>query len=242
MNELGGVRCWGSDFWGESALPAGTYDDFSVGNDVTCGLTDGQLVCVGDQDLLPPPGEYMDVGAGRRYAACALEADGSAVCWGFCNYGICADAPDGPFVEIATGEDHACALAADGAVTCWGSDVDDELDVPAGAFTQIDAGAAHTCGVRQDGSVACWGANPSGQSDPPEGTFNDVAAGWHHSCGVKDDGEIACWGRDEAGKFPAGNGWAAVAAGENHSCAVALDGSVSCWGADEAGQSTPPAL
>jgi alpha-tubulin suppressor-like RCC1 family protein len=70
--------------------------------------------------------------------ACALEADGSAWCWGANDAGQLGD---GTMVE------RHQAVAVSGALR----------------FTQIATGQQHTCGLTPDGVVYCWGLNMFGQ-------------------------------------------------------------------------------
>jgi alpha-tubulin suppressor-like RCC1 family protein len=100
--------------------------------------------------------------------ACALRSDGTMACWGMSGAeSVATRAPQGVFVQLSVGYDHACAIAADGTVTCWGPSLSMAMaeDPPAGVFVEIAAGETDTCAIRPDGSVVCWGAHPTYQ--PP---------------------------------------------------------------------------
>ena len=93
---------------------------------------------------------------------CALEADGTAVCWGKRFEGT--PVVDDAFVDVVVGAHHACGLRDDGTVRCWGSNSFNQLVPPPGPFVQIAAGYAHNCGIKNNGTVSCWGSNDEGQA------------------------------------------------------------------------------
>lgn len=114
---------------------------------------------------------------------------------GIMEYGQ-ADAPDGEFTMVSSGDFHTCAVNTDSYVVCWGSDDDGESSPPAlDGFVSVSSGETHSCGLMADGSVECWGANGDGESTPPTGVkFLSVAALAASSCGLTTEGELLCWG------------------------------------------------
>lgn len=183
------------------------------------------------------PAERGIVAAGGRHS-CALDADGSATCWGANDQGQLGD---------GTLEDRAAPATVAGSL----------------AFTQLSAGASHTCGVTRDGDAYCWGTNERGQlgdattlqRDTPvrvgaSGPFRVVRAGFSHSCALSRGGEISCWGSNAYGQLGTGGGltsarpadvvgslrFGALAVGWNHTCGIAVDGTMYCWGSNNAGQ------
>ena len=123
------------------------------------------------------------VGANHR---CALDAAGSAYCWGWNQYGqlgdgtntnrstpVAVQAGGQHYVALAAGGQHTCGLIANGTVQCWGrnegvgalgdgtlTDRNSPVGVimPSGVtYAKITAGAFHTCGLSAGGRAYCWG-------------------------------------------------------------------------------------
>jgi alpha-tubulin suppressor-like RCC1 family protein len=190
----------------------------SAGKQHTCALrSNGTAVCWGANvsgqlgngnfTAVSPPAPVQVSGLTGAVAidagtdhACALKADGTAVCWG---QNLFAQLGDGTLIDKATpvpvlaltgaisinaGNRHSCAVKADGRAACWGENVDGQLGdatggrkpvatlVPAltGA-TAISTGKSHTCALKADGSAACWGLNNLGQVGDGAVTNNDPA-------------------------------------------------------------------
>ena len=87
---VGRVVCWGDDEHGLTSHPDGLFLAVSVGEDFACALTDAsRIVCWGRADerdgvLDAPSGRFtsLSVQGGYSRHGCAIEANGSAVCWG----------------------------------------------------------------------------------------------------------------------------------------------------------------
>src|SRR5207245_9852477 len=67
----GSVVCWGSNTYGESTPPAGTFVDVSAAGDAgrSCGVrVDGTAACWGDNEppgaVFPPAGGFVQVAVG----------------------------------------------------------------------------------------------------------------------------------------------------------------------------------
>ena len=137
----GSVKCWGSDWEGQSTPPSGEFISVSAGGYHTCGVrTDGSVECWGSNDDF----NGNEVGQARP--------------------------PSGEFASVSAGGIHTCGVRTDGSVECWGNDKEGQSTPPSGGFASVSAGGYHTCGVRTDGSVECWGFDESGQSTPPTAT------------------------------------------------------------------------
>ena len=191
----------------------------------------------------PPPAPTLAVSAGWAHT-CAVEADGSVVCWGDDEKGQ-ASPPDGEFLSVSAGWAHSCGIRTDRSVVCWGRNEEGQSSAPRGAFISVSAGRVHSCGVRLNGLVECWGEDqPFGRLTIPPNLFNSfssVSATNYHSCGVRRIGTVACWGFGEGGRtMPPPDLFTSVSVGGNHSCGIRTDGSVACWGHNEEGQGTPP--
>ena len=240
----GSIACWGSDTWGRSSPPAGTFTEVSAGDVHTCAVrTSGALACWGyngDGRASAPSGTFTRVSASRAHT-CAIRSTGTVICWGENTMGQ-ASAPAGTFTQISAASYHTCAVRTDATVACWGRNLAGNASPPAGTFLQVAASYQNTCGVRSDGTAACWGFDANGQATPPSGTFVAVGTGNAHSCAVRTDGTLACWGFDGNGQAtpPAGGTFTAIGVGGWHNCAVTSAGGVSCWGAGFGGETSPP--
>jgi len=183
---------------------AGTTNPLQAGRAHTPTRMDGLNAAMPDQAASAQV-ESLSAGA---YHACAIQSDGSLVCWGagrtetglYPEYGQSMP-PDGSFIQVSAGAWHNFGLKSDGSLVCWGGGACGGYTPPAGTFRQVSAGSAHTCAIKSDGSLACWGQNDVGQlNNIPAGTFIQVEAGWGHTCGVRSNGRLACWGDNSDGQ------------------------------------------
>ena len=189
----------------------------------------------------PAPTPTPSVSAGR-FHTCAVEADGSVVCWGDDEEGQ-ASPPGGEFLSISAGWAHTCGIRTDLSIVCWGLNDKNQASPPPGEFISVSAGREHTCGVMTNGSVECWGDNgPFNRTRSPDGAFISVSAADYHNCGVMQDGSVACWGWDQSQRTtsPLSGRFTSVTARGSHSCAIRTDGSVTCWGQNDKGQASAP--
>ncbi len=228
-----GVRCWGSNNYGQ------------LGDDTTqqrhspvqvSGLTTGvTALAAGGQDT------------------CAI-VDGGAECWGYDNFGQLGDGFTGEdswvpapvtglasgVAAIAVGLGSACAVTSDGAAQCWGHDnvgqlgdgstSDSNVPVPVTGLTSgvtavglgSDALHAFACAL-VDGGVQCWGNDVYGQiGDDADMTPGKIPPPPNQPAPVSVTG--------------LSNGVQALALGGQFACALLTDGSVECWGNDNMGQ------
>ncbi len=217
----GGVKCWGSNFFGQ--LGDGSTTERLTAVDVS-GLSSGVTA----------------VAAGARHT-CVLTSGSAVKCWGNNAFGQLGDGSGldrltavdvsglgGGVSAIAAGEDHTCALTTGGGVKCWGDNASGQLgdgsttrrlaavDVSGlgNGISSITAGRAHTCAVTLSGGAKCWGNNAVGQLG--DGSTTD-------RLNAVDVGGL-------------GGGVRAIAAGGGHTCAVTMGGGVMCWGDNLTGQ------
>lgn len=164
---------------------------------------------------------------------CAVDAGGTARCWGYDNDGQ-AGTSAGEIVRTP-------ALVQGG--HAW-------ADVQAAGFH-----GGSSCGLTTAGKAYCWGPGPAigngsaSGSDAPAAvsgnlTFAKIAVGGRSNCGLTTAGEVYCWGNGEWGVL--GNGdtvsstvpvkvssslqFMDVAVGQREACALASDGTAWCWG------------
>jgi len=238
LTSAGGVKCWGSNVFGELGDGAPPWQSSSVPVDVS-GLGSGVAA----------------IGSGTLHT-CAVTTGGGVKCWGPGNHGQLGDGTDngsgvpvdvvglGAPVAAATtgglgsnpdpGTDgnlvgHTCALTDAGAVLCWGDDewgevgngsISMAVKRPAAVVglgsgvAAISAGGAHTCSLTTSGAVKCWGDNRYGQLGDGTTTRRTTPV-------------------TVAGL---GSGVLAISAGSWHTCAVTKSGAVECWGSNRDGR------
>lgn len=194
----------GHSFAGPAGLARHTTCGLETGGDVLCwGLDDFGQLGRGAGPTAPQPAPAPVVG-GHAFetvtvgatAACGIDADGDAWCWGRNDQG-----------ELGTG-------AAGGVFSS------PQLVAGGHAFAQLSAGWTFACGVDTDGAALCWGQDMFGQLGrgvtgmtvvPAPGpvvgghVFRSVEAGYQHACGIATDGGTWCWGAGDSGQLGSGS-------------------------------------
>ncbi len=220
ITEQGGVKCWGSNSFGQ--LGDGGTASHSIQADVS-GLASGVAA--------------LALGGVH---SCALTTSGSVKCWGSNSSGQLGDGSNAQqntpvnvsgltsgVVAIAAGGSFTCAVTATGGVKCWGFNSSGQLgdntttnrNAPvdviglASGVATIALGSDHSCALTKTGGVKCWGLNNSGQLGDntlvQRNTGVDVsglnvgvaalAAGGSHTCAVTGSGGVKCWGDNTSG-------------------------------------------
>ena len=248
--------CWGNDWGGKLAAPAGeVFTSLAVGNTATCGLrADGSLVCwgLGSGSIMrerPETGEvFKEISAGSTFI-CGLREVGTVICWGGFDDDVWAASPvpvDETFTAVNSGRNYACGLRTDGTAACWGWNAYGQAEAPADErFIAISSGDRSSCGLREDGSVLCWGGGREKQSiapAPPEDERLSSISSVEPACGLRLDGTLVCWRNDRfgSGSPPENEQFISISSSSSHSCGLRPNGTVVCWGWDQFGQSSPP--
>jgi alpha-tubulin suppressor-like RCC1 family protein len=175
------VRCWGSNFMGESAQPLPTDGGYGapllVGTPIT-GLTTVRELTIGAEH------------------SCALTETGVVQCWGSNQYGQLAQPTDGgkqnrtptpttiavtgTVANVSSGFYTTCVRRNDGTAQCWGDNNWMQIGnvssdggslgktvLPTDALltdiVELDVGGRFACGFLTDAGVSCWGHNVQGQ-------------------------------------------------------------------------------
>ncbi|HET8897407.1 MAG TPA: hypothetical protein VFN09_01305 [Rhodanobacteraceae bacterium] len=227
----GGVKCWGSNFYGE--LGNGSTADSPTPVDVI-GLGNG----------------VKAISAGKAHT-CALLDTGNIECWGNNGSGRLGDGTasdssspvavlglDTSAAAVSAGYNHTCALLTDGSVMCWGNNKHGELGNGSedyNSYVPVEVAALGSSVV----AISTSGASPPASS-------RDGG----HTCALLSSGTVRCWGYDSYGQL--GNGATtdanspvdanlgphalAVEAGSEHTCALIDTGEALCWGRSDDGQ------
>lgn len=146
----GTAVAWGSNFAGQTEVPAGLSGLRAVAAGASHSLAlkaDGTVVAWGanpDGQCNVPAGlDAVAAVASAGNCSLALKADGTVVAWGNNDLGQTNVPPGlGNVVAVATGGRHCLALRADGTVVGWGDNGAGQLNVPGGLgrVTAIAAG------------------------------------------------------------------------------------------------------
>lgn len=226
LTTAGGVRCWGSNVYGQLGDGTTVNRATPASSDV---LTGAKAITAGTQH------------------ACALLTTGGVKCWGNNTYNQLGDgstvehhspvdvisngAPLAGVTAVAAGYQHTCVLTTDRNMRCWGLNINAQLgdgtmsnvsSVPNVAVVAnadgIFPSLGHTCALTQ-GSARCWGLNDTGQVGDgtttrrltpvnvvtPTGPLTGIAAmgvGGYHSCAVMAATRaLRCWGNNTEGEL-----------------------------------------
>lgn len=240
LTTTGGVRCWGTNMYGQLGYPGVS----TVGDDVTPSA-------MGDVDI----GAKVAQIAASGSSTCVLSDDGRVKCWGSGPLGlgdgvgqqIGDDEPPSSIgwidlgekaISISNGGNSACAVTEGQNVRCWGSGMNGLL------------GYGNTDDIGDDEPVASAGVVPLG-----ERPVAFIGVGVYSSCAVTAGSLVFCWGMGGRGELGYGNTaaigddeapdsqgpvmvgapLARISVGRESVCGISM-GNLWCWGSGDNGK------
>ncbi len=125
----GTIECWGPAAAGDVPDWTESLIDASVGAQVACAIrADASVAC-----WVPGTGEEF-TGLEGNFAQlassefglpyCGVRTDGSLACSGLGIPGAGLEPPQGEFIDLTVGHEHACGIRVDGSIECWGSNAE----------------------------------------------------------------------------------------------------------------------
>ena len=189
LNDIGEVRCWGTDEsgqlgYGASTTMSGYTNSPGAAIDLTGIVSDGDS------------GVAVALATGERHS-CAILDSGDLKCWGAGLHGQLGNG------NSSTNVYSPSAIA---------------IDLGTGrTAVAVDAGGDVTCAILDNGDLKCWGEDYYGglgnggtntNTNTPTSvdlgtgrTAVAVSVGWFHTCAILDNGDMKCWGRDNQGQL-----------------------------------------
>lgn len=234
LTAAGQAYCWGDNTHGElGSLPALSSEPVTVPRAVEqAGVS------------------YVTIVA-SNVRTCALDAGGTAYCWGDNSFGLLGVGVVPTSTDLFTlYVPRPRAVAQPAGVSFSG-------------LARAETSLGTMCGLTAAGQAYCWGLNNVGQigdgttqdrstptpvAQPTGVTFAAVSTEGEQSCGVTASGAAYCWGRNTNGSF--GNGsfggdgtalpptaaatssgpWQSIRVGSEYACGLNMSGRVFCWG------------
>ncbi|MFZ4713260.1 MAG: RCC1 domain-containing protein [Bacteriovoracaceae bacterium] len=235
----------------------GIVQDFSLGGDFKCIVSDGKAYCSGRN----AQGELGNGELSAEYTDW-LEVKGLSK-------GV---------NKVVSALHHSCALMDSGKVKCWGSNVDGALgSIDKSVLGPIEItglenvktiglGNKFSCVLLKAGNVKCWGSpeflgigseekknivTPTLVSGLDTGVLQ-LSVRDDSSCALLVSGEVRCWGQNNLAQLGDGTrekraipvvvknleSADLIAVGKEKSCAVQKDNKMKCWGVSPTSESS----
>jgi alpha-tubulin suppressor-like RCC1 family protein len=229
----GKLIAWGSNYYGESDVPANATSIVAVAAGVvfTFALTDqGSTMAWGHASEIPPQASgFVAITAGPC-GSMGLRSDGTLRVWSPSPTVSAIPVSATNVVKMSVGNVHVMALTADGRVLAWGDNTWGESDVPAEAKQAVDiaAGGMHSMALKADGSVISWGQI----TRIPASATNVVRIGttFDQCLALRQDGTVVQWAQDFDLTPPGLNDFVDISnGGAIQWVALRRNGTVSAW-------------
>jgi hypothetical protein len=188
--------------------------------------------------LRPPEQDLVDFVVGNL--VCGVTLPGDVACGpardGTSSWLSTSLDGEGPFLDVAVGDDFLCALRGVGTVLC--SDGSDLFDMEGDGFRQVAASSLHVYGLGVDGNLTSWSADDAQGFEDAwrfdvggealDGTWSAITAGPGGTCAISDTGALSCWDHAVFHEEIPGP-WTVASVGMHMVCALDSEGGMACW-------------
>lgn len=239
-----GVRCWGSNSYGQLNPPADLNDPslLSVGVSHSCAVDANGLRCWGSNDdgqltsssQIIAPRKIVMQDSYAQDGVCAL-TDSGVKC-----VGVSAPSANN-IVDLELGSLHDCVLTANAGAEprlgCSGESAAGQLGLTMPTASMLALGSYFSCAISTVYGTQCAGSAAGSLTPPSLSNPYQIEAGHDTVCALHDGG-VACWGYRFAATPGVTNATDISIGGISAICAVA-DGRIRCTGFDELATSVP---
>lgn len=180
---------------------------------------------------------WITVEAGDLHT-CAIDSDGTPMCWGDDTYGQ-ATAPATSLTGISAGDDFSCGVDSSGAMSCWGWTGYSLGVARTGAYTSVSAGTYLGAAIDTAGDLIVWGISGT-LGTTYTGPWLEAEAGEYGACALATSGALTCY-TDLRTTCYAPDVYTALSVGDAHACMLDAAGTPECCGSDNYGRASPPA-
>ncbi|GAA3598397.1 hypothetical protein GCM10022198_23320 [Klugiella xanthotipulae] len=210
------------------AVPtAGTFSTIASGISSSCGLSNGRVMCWGNND-----NGQLGQGTIGGFSATPVEVQTTA------DNPASALPATAALLEVAVGGDTACVSTLRD-VYCWGRNLGGIVTTtdtsphplpvrvsgtPAGNLSSLTVGYSHACALFTNFGALCWGSNLNGQLGTNAALSATPAA----------PAKVLTGGNAGGNQVPAGTSLNLIRAGHSYTCFV-TSGLAYCWGINTTG-------
>ena len=232
----GSVLCFGyhrNTEHGAATAPSGSFTSVDAGDEDTCGVSDGSIICWGRWlQGRQMQGSFQSVSVGKDFF-CGLTRDGTVTC-SEDEYEL----PDGRYTSIASSYRWTCGVTTEESIACSGTEFGhDGIQPVEGRFDSVSVGESYACALRTDGSAVCTGRRDGDWDLVPDSRYHfiSVSSASDQACGVKQDSSsIVCWSFHDDAEIWAPEGQFKAVSIAGWKCAIRIDDTLACWDMDGA--------